>query len=73
MLHRIPVRGKFFSIKRADFERNVSPKLFVERVRRTGAAMLPCSVERRKSRAVFERIELNEKAAERNMIDMLML
>ena len=48
-------------------------KRFVEKVRRTGAAMLPRSEERRKSRAEFERIELNEKAAERNMIDMLML
>jgi len=32
--------------------------------------MLSRSVERRKSRAEFERIELNEKTAERNMIDM---
>ena len=38
----------------------------------TGAAMLlPRSEERRKNRAEFVRVVLNEKAAERNMIDML--
>ena len=38
----------------------------------TGAAMLlPRSEERRKNRAEFVRVVLNEKAAERNMIDIL--